>query len=44
MTYRELGRLLRADPSTISLSVTRISPILEHHGITQNQQRHTRDR
>jgi Rhodopirellula transposase DDE domain len=35
MTYPELGRLLRADPSTIRLSVTRISPILEQHGITQ---------
>ena len=44
MTYRELGRLLRADPSTIRLSVTRISPILEQHAITQNQQRHARDR
>jgi transposase len=44
MTYRELGRLLRADPSTIRLSVSRISPILEQHGITQNRQRHARDR
>jgi Rhodopirellula transposase DDE domain len=42
MTYRQLSRLLGADPSTISLSVSRLSPILEQHGITQN--RHARDR
>jgi hypothetical protein len=35
MTYRQLSDLLDTTPSTIRLSVSRLSPILEQHGITQ---------
>jgi hypothetical protein len=35
MTYRQLSDLLGTTPSTIRLSVSRLSPILEQHGITQ---------
>jgi Rhodopirellula transposase DDE domain len=33
-TYRQLGDLLGVHDSTVSLAVRRITPILQHHGIT----------